>query len=150
MCLDFSTDFVRLPSFHLTHWEKTTETDWIAVLEPNSACYLCPICLRASTNHARPGRRILRHRFVPSWGTVWVSVPVYRQRCASCGLTWTVEWNGIPPRGLVTSAFQEMAVDMCRGRDLLSVAKQLSVAYSTLERWYYQLAPPTPCSTKRT
>ncbi|MGG1254339.1 transposase family protein, partial [Brevibacillus agri] len=41
----------------------------------------------------------------------------------------------------MTSAFQEMAVDMCRSRDLLSVAKQLSVAYSTLERWYYQLAP---------
>ncbi|WP_432774250.1 ISL3 family transposase [Brevibacillus gelatini] len=141
MCLDFSTDFIRLPSFHLTHWEKTKETDWIAVLEPHSACHLCPICLGASTNHARPGRRILRHRFVPSWGTVWVSVPVYRQRCASCMLTWTVEWNGIPPRGSVTSAFQEMAVDMCRSRDLLSVAKQLSVAYSTLERWYYQLAP---------
>lgn len=58
-----------------------------------------------------------------------------------CQLTWTLEWSGIPFRGTSTFAFQQMAVDLCQKRDLLSVAQQLGIGYTTLERWYYQLAP---------
>ncbi|MFS0555224.1 hypothetical protein [Brevibacillus sp. 179-C9.3 HS] len=34
-----------------------------------------------------------------------------------------------------------MAVDLCQKRDLLSVAEQVGIGYTTLERWYYQWAP---------
>lgn len=140
MCIDFTTDFINLPSFYLCHWNKKTEMDWMVTLEPNPASHLCPFCLKESVNHARPGRRLLRHRFIPSWGTVWVSIPVCRQRCTDCNLTWTLEWEGIPCRGTSTLAYRTMAVELCEKRDLLSVAKQLSISYTTLERRYYQLA----------
>ncbi|MED1731279.1 ISL3 family transposase, partial [Brevibacillus agri] len=76
MSNQFTTDLIGLPSFQLSHWDKTTETDWVVTLTPNPASHLCPLCLKESTNHARPGYRLLRHRFIPSWGTVWVRVPV--------------------------------------------------------------------------
>lgn len=137
----FTTDLIGLPSFQLSHWDKTTETDWVVTLTPHPASHLCPLCRSESTNHARPGYRLLRHRFIPSWGIVWVRIPVYRQRCNHCLITWTLEWEGIPCRGTATFAFRQMAVDMCQKRDLLSVSKQLGISYTTLERWYYQLAP---------
>lgn len=151
MSIDFSTEFIGLPSFAIIGWESPKQDHWIAHLQPHPTSHLCPVCGKESVNHARPGRRTLMHRFVPSWGRVLVTVPIYRQRCDICILTWTVEWEGIPSRGKATHAFQEMCVEMCRSRDIQSVSKYVGVTYTTLERWYYQSAPqklPHPVEEK--
>lgn len=151
MSFDFTTEFIGLPDFQLSSWEKSSDSLWIAYLEPRSTVSPCPVCHQVGDMHARPGRRLLRHRFIPDWGTVWVSIPILRQRCSDCSLTWTLEWDGIPSRGKATYAFRSMSVNRCKNRDLLSVSKELGVCYTTLERWYYQDSVhqlPTPASVE--
>jgi transposase len=137
LSIDFTTEFLGLPSFKICRWERLCENQYIAYVDPVQTDFHCPLCGQESMNHQRPGQRLLRHRFVPSWGTVFVSIPRLRQRCDHCSLTWTVEWEEIPTRGNFTFSFREMCVQMCHGRDIQSVSKQLQISYTTLERWFY-------------
>jgi transposase len=56
-------------------------------------------------------------------------------------MTWTVEWPDIPVKGTATHAFRAMCVERCLKRDLKSVSDEIGVAYTTLERWFYEDAP---------
>ena len=141
MCNDFTIEFIGLSSFTITDWWKESESHWVVQLDPTTHQVDCPICFKRSSNHARPGRRMLRHRHILGWGDVSVCVPIWRQRCDHCALTFTVEWDGIPIRGSVTDSFRQLAVKQCHGRDLQSVSRELNIRYSTLERWYYTDAP---------
>lgn len=140
MCTDFTTDFIALSAFQVGSFEQVENGDWVIHLDPVSSTVPCPVCQVPSTNHARPGRRRLRHRHVPGWRNVLISVPTWRQRCDQCFLTFTVEWPGIPVRGQVTDTFRSMCVARCHGRDFASVSREIGVKYTTLERWYDQEA----------
>lgn len=138
---DFTTEFIGLPHFFITSWEKHDEKDYLIHLTPVEEVHLCPLCERISTNHSRSVYRVLRHRYVPGWATVFVRIPIFRQRCTHCSLTWTVEWDGIPPRSIATASYKQMCVQHCFQRDIKSTAKELGLPYTTLERWYYEIAP---------
>lgn len=138
----FTTEFIGLPAFKIDKILKEIDGRWVADLKPKQTESHCPICKKLSTNHSRSEHRTLRHRFTPGWGNLFVRVPVYRQRCDDCGLTWTVEWPEIPPgRTKATQPFIDAAVKACQRRDIKSVAKEWGLAYTTLERWYYIAAP---------
>jgi transposase len=140
LCIDFITDFIDLSAFHIGSFEQLENEDWVVHLNPVSTSVPCPVCGALSTNHARPGRRRLRHRSVPGWHDVFVTTPIWRQRCGKCWLTFTAEWPGIPVRGKATDSFRRMCVERCHGRDFASVCREIGVKYSTLERWYYEEA----------
>lgn len=148
MCIDFTTDFIGLSAFHIGSVDQMGSSAWIAQLVPRQTVVPCPLCHKPTLNHARPGRRILRHRHVPGWKTVYVSVPIWRQRCEQCAMTFTTKWDGIPLRGRATDQFMHMCVQACYGRDIQSAARQLNLSYSTLERWYYRLAEPQLASPR--
>ena len=139
--LQFTTEFIGLPDFKIGSPYKAGDGSWICPLKPRQKDFPCPLCGQTSKNHSRDKKRKLRHRFVPGWGTVYVTVPVFRQRCDVCGLTWTVEWPGIPPgRAQATKPYMDAAVKACYRADIQSIAREWAIPYTTLERWYYKKA----------
>jgi transposase len=48
---------------------------------------------------------------------------------------------GIPVKGSATDAFRAMCVERYMKQNLKSVSIKIGVAYTTLERWLYQVAP---------
>ncbi|WP_229704097.1 ISL3 family transposase [Caldalkalibacillus thermarum] len=116
---------------------KKVNENWIAVLEPTPRSYICPLCFKKSQNHERKRTRTLCHRWIPSWGTLYVEVPVYRQRCNDCNITWGITWQGIPERGKATEPFKRIVVEYCHKKSIELASKETGIPYSTVERWYY-------------
>ena len=147
--IQFTTEFIGLPEFTIASPHKAADGSWVCSLTPRQKSFPCPLCGQTSVNHSREKVRRLRHRFVPGWGTVHVTVPIYRQRCKDCDLTWTVEWPGISPgRTKSTNCYIASAVHACYRSDIQSVAREWGIAYTTLERWYYRIASASTPSPK--
>lgn len=139
MYKQFTTDLVHLPSFELGEIYKMNGV-WEIQLIPRQQSFICPLCFQKSVNHARPKERVLKHLFIPTHGLIYVRVPVYRQRCDDCGISWSVEWPGIPQRGKVTNRFKEMVIQECKGNTFQSVSKKTGISPSTITHWFYQEA----------
>ncbi|WP_271402045.1 hypothetical protein [Salinicoccus roseus] len=108
MYKQFTTDILHLPTFILNDEGERVEDGWVLGVELKPQHHLCPLCFQESINHARNKNRILRHVWVSTQETIYIRVPVHRQRCEDCGITWTVEWPEIPVRGNVTVHFKQM------------------------------------------
>ena len=48
---------------------------------------------------------------------------------------------GLGLSGASTETFRREIVHRCHGRSLSSVAREYGIAYTTLERWFYEYAP---------
>lgn len=107
----------------------------LRIQKPQS--YICPCCCQLSTNHAQSSKRTLRHAWVSTGQTIYIRVPVHRQRCKDCGITWTVEWPEIPSRGKVTHHFKTMIARKCIGQSFEAVSREMNVPASTVPHWFY-------------
>lgn len=107
MYKQFTTDILHLQNFRLTHQGERVQNGWILDVEPYPQTHICPLCFQCSTNHERGKRRVLRHAWVSTGENFYLRIPVHRQRCDDCGITWTVEWPGIPARSKVTAHFKK-------------------------------------------
>ena len=136
----FTTEFVGLPDFSIVSYQQMKPNQHVIDVFPHHINISCPRCEQPTHTH-EIHHRLLRHRFVPGFGTVFVRVPVIRRQCGTCHRTCSLRYRDIPERGKATCAYQQMAVQMCKGRDLLSVARELQLPYTTLERWFYKRAP---------
>ena len=142
----FTTEFVGLPELSIVSYEQIDSNQHVIDVFPQHINVNCPWCEQPTHTH-EIHHRLLRHRFVPRFGTVFLRVPVIRRQCNVCHKTFSLRYQGIPERGRATVVYQQMAVQMCKGRDLLSVSRELDLPYTTLERWFYKLAPnhlPSP------
>jgi len=83
----FTTDILHLPNFQLNGQGKRVENGWILEMEPFPVNHICPLCCQKSVNHARMHTRVLRHAWVSTGETIYIRVPVHRQRCEDCGIT---------------------------------------------------------------
>lgn len=73
-------------------------------------------------------------------GVLWIEPFVPRQRCKSCGFTFTFDYG----LGLVhssTKSFRREIVKCCHGRSIAAVAREYELPYTTIERWFYLYAP---------
>ena len=136
MYQQFTTELLELTSFQLNHAVRPINQGWIIELVPNEQSYICPLCLRPSINHSRSKHRILKHLWVSTGKVIYVQVPVHRQRCHPCSLTWTVKWPGIPERGQVTEHFKRMVSKKCIGQSFEGVARELQLPASTVAHWF--------------
>jgi transposase len=139
LSLHFIMDLIHLPDFELDSMKKRS-IGWVAVLKPKERWFLCPVCRGSATSHKRKKNRLLRHRFIPHFGFIYVEVPVYHEQCTACLAVWSVQWEGIPQRGKVTDMFKETIVSLCQETTIQSAAKAVDIPYTTLERWYYAWA----------
>lgn len=99
----------------------------------------CPICAGATVCHDRSLRRF-RHGYAWHLGVLWIELFVPRQRCKSCGFTFTFDYG----LGLVHSSkesFRHEIVKHCHGRSIAEVAQEYEMPYTTVERWFYLYAP---------
>lgn len=136
----FTTDILHLTNLKLNGEGERVTDGWVLGVEPYSQCYLCPLCLGKSTNHARTTYRLLRHAWVSTGLTIYIKVPVHRQRCDDCGITWTVNWPEIPSRGKVTTHFKQMIARKCIKQSFAQVSREMQVPESTVAYWFYQYA----------
>lgn len=133
----FTTDLLQLPNFELINSSDRGKNYWILDIEPRPQTYICPCCFQLSTNHARSSKRTLRHAWVSTGKTIYIRIPVHRQRCDDCGITWTVEWPEIPSRGKVTHHFKTMIARKCIGQSFEAVSREMNVPASTVSHWFY-------------
>ncbi|MEW5323599.1 helix-turn-helix domain-containing protein [Geobacillus thermoleovorans] len=56
-------------------------------------------------------------------------------------MTFTVFYPGFPSHSITTEPFQQWVAQMCLGKTIQEVAQWLGLAYTTVERWFYQHAP---------
>jgi len=135
----FIKELVQLPAVEVDEPVKR-EKGWVFPLRfrPDPTC---PTCGQKSWRKRR-FTRVLRHGWTSTLGFFYVEVPSERRFCPSCDSTFIRRPPGIPERGSVTEAFRHFAVSCCHGRSIQSVSRQLRIAYTTLERWFYDdLAP---------
>ncbi|MED4126474.1 ISL3 family transposase [Halalkalibacterium halodurans] len=140
MSLKFTRELIGLSSFDVKSIESI-EGGWVATLTPALQSYICPLCCKPSTTHARVKDRRLKHLWIPERGILFVQVPVIRQRCNDCCHTWSLSWPQIPQRGKVTSTFRQLVVNLCYQKTFALVSKETGVAESTLSTWFYDWAP---------
>jgi transposase len=74
-------------------------------------------------------------------GLFWIELSIERRRCQACSLTFTVSYPGLPSHSIATESFQHWVVQLCIGKTIQEVARMLQLAYTTVERWFYQHAP---------
>jgi transposase len=55
-------------------------------------------------------------------------------------LTFTFDY-GLEASRIATKAYQMRIVEACHGRTISEVAREYQLAYTTVERWFYELAP---------
>jgi len=139
LLIQFIKELVNLPTVEVEEPEHRKE-GWVFPLrfQPDSTC---PTCGQKSWRKRR-FTRLLRHGWTSTLGLFYVEVPGERRFCPSCDTTFTCRPAGIPERGRVTEAFRHFAVSCCHGRCIQSVSRQLRVAYTTLERWFYRDSTP--------
>ncbi len=133
----FTTEILHLTSFVLSDELYAVSDGWVIGVEPIPQTYVCPLCFQQSVNHARSDHRLLRHAWVSTDETIYIKVPVYRQRCEECGYTWTVKWTEIPVRGKVTNHFKEMIACKSIKQSFAQVSRELHVPESTVTNWFY-------------
>ncbi|WP_175616074.1 ISL3 family transposase [Piscibacillus halophilus] len=141
MYKQFTTDILQLTNFVLNDEGEPVSDGWILGVEPKAQqCYVCPYCFERSTNHARDKYRVLKHAWVSTEETIYLKVPVHRQRCEDCGITWTVQFPEIPCRGTVTTHFKQMISRKCIKQSFADVSRDMQVPESTVAHWFYQYA----------
>lgn len=106
----------------------------VRVVTPGQ-CILCPVCFGKTACHQRTIRSV-RHSYSWHTGVIWLEVESVRQRCVSCDLTFTYDFELGLQRGS-TAYFREQIVKRCHGRPLTQVADEYGIPYTTLERWFY-------------
>ncbi|MFC4985259.1 ISL3 family transposase [Salinicoccus siamensis] len=143
MYKQFTTDILHLPTFILNNEGERVKDGWVLGVELKPQNHLCPLCFQESINHARNKNRFLRHAWVSTRETIYIRVPVHRQRCEDCGITWTVEWPEVPVRGNVTTHFKQMIARKCIGQSFEAVAREMAVPPSTVASWFYTYAEET-------
>lgn len=95
-----------------------------------------------------PRLRRFRHGYAWHIGVLWIELFVPRQRCKSCGFTFTFDYG----LGLVhssTESFRHEIVKHCHGRSIAEVAQEYELPYTTVERWFYLYAPVNWWKKKR-
>lgn len=121
-----------LPSYFTTY---PTEKGNVMYVEAPSQCILCPSCFGKTTRHDAILRRV-RHSYSWHHGVLWLDIHICRQRCHSCDLTFTYDYE-LGLQRATTFYFRANIVKRCHERPLTQVAAEYDVPYSTLERWYY-------------
>lgn len=127
----------KLSCFDIQDVQKDDlERVMVEVLPKRKLGYFCPLCEKTSNSHSRGNYRVLRHDWVHDGQTLLVKVPLYRQRCTTCNLTWTVKWEGIPERGQATEYYKRKVAEECILRSFGEVARDLNLPSSTVGNWF--------------
>nr|WP_051985121.1 helix-turn-helix domain-containing protein [Geobacillus icigianus] len=79
------------------------------------------------------------HGYTNTVGLFWIELPIERRHCPACFLTFTVSDPGLPSHSIATELFQQWVAQLCIGKTIQEVARLLPLAYTTVERWFYQL-----------
>jgi transposase len=114
-----------------------TEKSNVIKVEAPKQCILCPLCSGQTIRH-QWNSRLIRHSYSWHEGVIWLEINIVRQRCKSCDLTFTYDFN-LGLQRATTSFFRKNIVKRCHERPLTQVSKEYEVPYSTLERWYYEM-----------
>lgn len=138
MCSKFIKTLLPLPSFFKAELPNDEEPNVFPVTV-EAQVIRCPICDGATVCHDRSLRRF-RHSYAWNSGVLWIEFYVPRQRCKNCAYTFTYDYE----LGLIhssTAFFRREITKCCLGHSISAIAKQYELAYTTVERWFYQYAP---------
>lgn len=137
MCNQFIKLLLPLPSFFMVSFPTCDEPN-VFFVQVSSQIISCPICQGPTIRHDQRRRRF-RHGYAWHIGVLWIELVVPRQRCKSCGFTFTYDYG----LGLVrssTESFRRQMASRCHGRSIKAVASEYDMPYTTVERWFYQYA----------
>lgn len=135
----FIKDLITLPGF-LIHGERKEGERWIFELSLPPHCPICPTCFGRTTKISSKRKQWI-HGYPNTVGLFWIELPIERRRCQACFLTFTVSYPGLPSHRIATESFQHWVAQLCIGKTIQEVARLLQLAYTTVERWFYQYAP---------
>ncbi len=136
----FIKDLITLPGF-LIHGERKEGERWIFELSlPPSSLSDLPTCFGRTTKISSKRKQWI-HGYTNTVGLFWIELPIERRRCQACFLTFTVSYPGLPSHSIATESFQHWVAQLCIGKTIQEVARLLQLAYTTVERWFYQYAP---------